>query len=278
MAWWTALSAAARVAWSTFRGAWTPNVRGLGGTWFGWSVVGSLGLLLGPAAIMAYILGSYLEIDVAGSLSQVGRDGGCDLLVTGVGRHCFGDFTSIYYPSPVAPLVESEWLYPVSTRILRLPFWIVGELFGINAALTVYLFVSAVCILIPVFWAVRHTPFWAKGLVLGVMGIATTPFIFAWDRGNILSLTVPFVFLAILGLVKTRHGWVVIGVIAAASIKPQFALLAFALLAVRDGRRFAIALGGSVVVVVGSYALLGSDALPELRSLDRECGRLVRLP
>lgn len=264
MAWWTAVGATARGTLDRIGGHWRPDEPRLGGTAFGWSIVGILAALLAPAVLVAWILGSYYRLDIAASMSMIGEEGRCDLDVTGIGVHCFSDYTSIYFDSPTAPLVHYEQLYPVATRLIRLPFWGVGELFGMHASLLAFLLVSVICLLIPVLWAVRRSPLWAKAVVVSVLGLVTAPFLFAWDRGNIVSLAVPFLFLALLGLVRNRPWWVVVGVIVAATVKPQFALLGFALFARGDWRRGTVAIAGSVVAVVGSYALLGAggwDAL-----------------
>jgi hypothetical protein len=258
VAWWTAVGTSTRDIWRRFRGPWSPNDPQLGGTTFGWSIVGMAAALLGPAIVIAWALGSYFRLDIAASISMIGNEGRCDLDVTGIGVHCFSDYTSIYFDSPFQALVYYEQLYPVATRLVRLPFWGVGEIFGLHASLIVFLLVAAVGMALPALWAVRHSPWWAKAVVVTVLGIATAPFLFAWDRGNIVMLAVPFLFLAMLGLVKDKPWWVVVGVIVAATIKPQFALLGFALLARGDWRRALAAVGGSVVVVVGAYALLGA--------------------
>lgn len=241
------------------RAAWTPNTSVWGATSFGWSLVGALAVLLAIAVVVAWVLGSYYRIDVAASMSMIGDEGRCDLDVTGIGVHCFSDYTSIYFTSPIEPVLYYEQLYPIATRLVRLPFWGVGAIFGIHASLLVYLAAAALCMLIPLLWAVRRTPWWTKAVVVSLLGVATAPFLFTWDRGNIVSLAVPFLFLALLGLVRDRGWWVVIGVIVAATVKPQFALLGFALLARGDWRKAAVAIGGSVLAVLGAYVLLGAD-------------------
>jgi hypothetical protein len=236
----------------------------LGGSRFGWSIVSTLAALLGVALLLAWIYTSYLGIDVTASVSFVGTDGWCDDAMSGLGVHCFGDYSSIDYASLGAQPSEPEAVYPVSSRLLRLPFYLIASVGGFQAGLLAFVVISAMCLLSPALWSLRGAPWFAKGIVLTAVGLGTVPFLFAWDRGNLLALTIPFLLLVILGLMRQRP-WLVTGaIIVCATVRPQFALLALALVAVRQWKPALVSFGGSIGAVVASFFLFGSAWLSEI--------------
>lgn len=230
----------------------------LGGSTIGWNLVGVLGALLGVAIVAAWVLESYFRVDVAASISALGTDTYCDLGRSGIGVHCFGDYSSIYYPSLFGVPTAPEAVYPVSTRLVRLPFFLIATVGGFQAGLVAFVVASATCLLAPLIWAVRRSPWFAKALVVVVVGVGSGPFLYAWDRGNVLALTVPLMLAFLVGLVTNRP-WLAVGaIIACATVRPQFAGLAIALVGVRAWRPALVAAFGSVTAVLAPFLLFGS--------------------
>jgi hypothetical protein len=240
--------------------AWI-NERRDGGTGLGWAVVGAAAGLLGVAIVAMWVLSSYFGVDVAGSISFPGADGWCDTATVGLGVHCFGDFSAIRFDSLFAAPNAVEAVYPLSTRLVRLPFFLIDRVAGFQTALVAYVVVSGVCILAPLFWAVKEARWSLKPVVVVAVGVGTAPFLFLMDRGNIIALIVPALFFALLGLVRDRPWMVAIAVIVASSVKPQFALLGFALLALRHWWPALVSLGGSIAIVILPFGLLGQGAV-----------------
>lgn len=230
----------------------------LGGSRLGWNLVGILAWLLGLAVVSAWILSSYFKVDVATMVSYPGADGWCNVPHEGIGVHCFGDFGAITFNSLTSPPVGPELVYPLSSRILRIPFFVIASLSGFQASLIAFLIVSAACVTFPVVWAVRDVPWALKPVVVTVLGVTTTPFLMVLDRGNMLAFAVPALFLALLGLVRDKPWLVAISTIVAASVKPQFALIAVVLLALHRWRAAAMAILGSAAILVLPYLMYGN--------------------
>ena len=234
-----------------------PDAFYLGGSRLGWNIVGALSGLLGLAAVVAWVLGSYFKVDVAAMVSFPGADGHCRLPHEGVGVHCWGDFGAVRFASLTGAPLGPEVVYPLSSRILRLPFFAISSIGGYGAGLIAFLVASAACLIAPVVWAVRDTPWALKPVVVTVAAVATMPFLMVLDRGNVLALTVPFLFLALLGLVRDKPWMIAVATIAATSVKPQFALLGVGLLALRHWRAAAVSIAGSVAIIVVPYLVFG---------------------
>lgn len=266
----TERSTVARRIVGAVRGDWPTNRSRWGGTASGWVIVTILFALLAPAVMSAWILSSYFHVDIPASISMASEDASvgaapgteaCDTEAVGIGEHCFSDFTSLTFASPFDEPTASEAASPMSTRILRLPFYLVQLAAGPLAALAFYLVVSLAALLVPAVWALRDVPWRYKGVILTALGFATAPGLAAWDRGNLVAIAVPFLLLALVGLARAKPWWVVIGVITASSVNPLFGLLGLALFAMRRWREGLVAVGGAVLVVAGSFALLGAGAI-----------------
>jgi len=238
-------------------GSPVPSLPRPGGSRIGWNIVGALAGLLGIAAVVAWVLGSYLKVDVASMLSYYGADGYCKLPQQGVGIHCWSDYPAVQFASLTDAPLKPELVYPLSSRILRLPFFAIGSIGGYTAGLIAFLATSVACVIAPAVWAVRNTSWALKPVVVTVASVATLPVLMLLDRGNILTLTVPFLLLALLGLVLDKPWLVVVSTIAATSVKPQFAILGVALLALRHWRAAAVSIAGSAVIIVAPFLLLG---------------------
>jgi len=228
-----------------------------GASRLGSTITGTLAALLGVAVPVAWILGSYLRIDISTVLSTSGDDGWCTLGQEGIGVHCWGDFSAIRFSSFNSTPSGPEAVYPLASRLVRLPFLALSDIAGFQAALITFVVVSALCVLSPLIWAVRRTPWAAKPVVVTVAGVATAPAIMLLDRGNILALTVPLMLLALLGLVRDSPWMVAVATIAASSIKPQLVLIGVGLLALHHWRAAAVTFLGSGAVLTAPYFVLG---------------------
>jgi len=250
---------------------WRPGDIFFGASRAGWATIGILGLLLGPAILVAWVLSSYLQVEVPASMSFVGNDGWCDRSVS-VGVHCWGDYSSIHFATLRGTPSDPEAVYPLSTRLLRLPFFAAESLLGFRVGLLLFVIVSAICILLPVLWSVRSTPWFAKGVVLSIVGLGSAPFLILWDRGNVLALTVPFLLLAVVALIRDRPWLAVVAIVIASSAKPQLALLAVALVAARAWVPAVVAGAASVGVVVGSFFAFSSSGWAAMLEWIRSAG------
>lgn len=237
---------------------WNTEEKEFGGSRFGWMLVGVLASLLGIGMALAGVLGSYGRVDVPASVAYIGADGPCDGAAECIGRHSFGDYVVIHFASPTSEPTSQEAVYPASSRLLRLPFHLIERAWGYSAGLWAYLITSALCLLAPIIWAVRRVPWVGRVAVISVAGVATAPAMFALDRGNTVALLVPLLFGFVMGVLRDRPWLAAVMIVVAATVKPHYALLFLALVAMRAWKPAAVAALGSLVAVVLPFLLYGA--------------------
>jgi hypothetical protein len=229
-------------------------------------IVGSLAILLGLTVVIDWMLASYRGVDVAGSLSFVGQDGWCTPGTVGLGWHCWGDYTGIVFTSLTDATRNAEVVYPMATRLVRLPFLAAQTLWGVQAGLILFLLVGTLCLLLPFVWALRWKPWPTAAVEMTVACVATAPFLIVLDRGNILVLAVPLLLVFLLAFLRDQPWVLTASVVAASMVKPQFAILALALLTLRHWRVFPACIAAVAVAFAAPYALLGSGSYPAFRA------------
>jgi len=224
-------------------------------------------LILGFAVAAAIGWGSVNYFHRSPGLVESFRsdDGWCDPAVAGVGVHCFGDFAlpNILVaqgdawpghigasPGPVNPY-SALGMTPnvLANQVAQTPIGPRGSLF-------IYLVLLALALLAPALWAVlagRGPP--RNWLPLLVIGVASGPFLTTMDRGNSIGFAVPLILLFAL-FIRRNPAWVApVAVIAAAAVRPQFVLLALALVAFGRWRAALYAVLGAVASGLLAFAV-----------------------
>ncbi|MEI8080505.1 MAG: glycosyltransferase 87 family protein [Actinomycetes bacterium] len=236
-------------------------------------MLGTLAAMLGLAVVSAWIQAAYFGVNVAASLSYWGKDGWCPQGTSGLGAHCWGDYAAIRFSSLASLPVGPEAVYPVSSRLLRIPFFIVDSVAGFQTGLVLFMAVSIVCVLSPALWAVRGMSWANKSLVIVLGCVATAPFLITLDRGNMIALVVPVFLIFLLGLIRDQPWLAAWAVVVASTVKPQFAVLGLALIALRFWLPALLALLGSLVVTLVPYWLFfGSRGASALEKWIHELG------
>lgn len=202
------------------------------------------------SVVAAWIEASYFGINVPGSISFPGNDGWCQQSAQGFGVHCWGDYGAIQFHSVSDPPLGPEIVYPVSTRIGRIPFWIVGSMGGYRVGLAMFILISTLFMLFPALWAVRDLPLSLKPLFISLACVVTAPFLIMIDRGNMLALAAPALLVYLIGLVRAKPWLATSAIVLASSVKPQFAILALALVALRLWLPAMVAGLGSIAVTI----------------------------
>ncbi len=243
---------------------------------WGAQIIGALAALLGVTVVINWMLASYTDVDVAGSLSTLGQDAWCTPGSVGLGWHCWGDYTGIVFSSLTDAPRGAEIVYPLGTRLVRLPFLAAQTLWGVQAGLVLFLLVGFLCLALPLAWALRSKPWPTRAVEFTVACVATAPFLIVLDRGNMLVLAVPLLMAFLIALIRDQQ-WVLVGaVVAASTVKPQFAVLALALVTLRHWRAFGVSIAGVLVAFAVPYALLGGDGYLAFRDWVRESGTWTR--
>lgn len=144
-----------------------------------------------------------------------------------------------------------------------LPQWFfgsVGALFDSkNVGLFAYLLVLVAALITPAIWSSKGKTISTRLITVGLFGVLSIPSLMALDRGNSIALAVPALLAFLVSLRRDRYSITVIAIVIATLIKPQFVLLAFALLALRKWRHFFVTIAGVVVANFLAYLMWPRD-------------------
>ena len=192
---------------------------------------------------MAFILAQYCSIDVFSSLAYAPQD--CfSYWEIKVGRHCFSDYTEpmtlALRPNPWEPHpgATDSINYPPGALVPHLAFGLIGEIAARSPPRVVRVSNRApmLAVLTPGWWAARG----ARGLERVVDFVALRrrghSGMVAIYRANSVVFAVPIALVFLVALCRQRWGLVVIMVVLAALVKPQFAVLGVVLFAARQWR------------------------------------------
>jgi hypothetical protein len=182
----------------------------------------------GLSIFLGWILSSYFNIDIPGSLMYPGNDGWCDAKSEGIGNHCFGDFNQLFTPSP-----NDQWP-PTRQDNLELvpigPFitWFANFLSEITSSriiLIIFYFVSIYLLILPLILATKKLHITLRFIIIAIFGVTTYPFLVLLDRLNYLVFAVPILYMLFKYLNTNNFEKIPVVIIILTLIKPQFALL-----------------------------------------------------
>ncbi len=152
-------------------------------------------------------------------------DGWCPAPGSGFGGHCFGD-----YYSPVSALgIKNPWeagyaYLPLSTVLFR-PFHFLSQLFGNpRVGLSLYLLCGSAALLSIAFWASKKSGLERVHFLL-IFGVLATPVIQAFDRGNSIMFMAPLMLGFAVCFYREKWTPLLIFVVLAVALKPQFMFL-----------------------------------------------------
>lgn len=194
-----------------------------------------LNILLVVCAIIAT---SYFGLIVIGT----GFDGWCDLKLYGAGEHCFSDYWSTkHFLEKANPWFGEPWNYPAAAMLTTFFSSILGKLTeNPQLGMWIYLTLMAISISVPAFWAGRGKPVYMRLIVIGLFGITSIPALMALDRGNSIGFAVPGLLMFLIGISKNNNLITAAGILIATTTKPQYVLLAFALVVLWRWKAFLI--------------------------------------
>jgi hypothetical protein len=230
-------------------------------------LLGTVLLVSAVSAVVGYVLTQYYSVDVLSSLVSIPED--CILnWAPHIGRHCFGDYNLVLSfgmrPNPWAPYPlywppdfnPSYNNYPAAAMLPQLTFGLLAKwLSAPQLGLLGYLLALTIAVLSPAVWAARGARGLERIVVFVVCGAASIPAWMVLDRANSVALLAPIGLVFLVTLRRQRWGLAALMVVLATLIKPQFAVLAVALFAVRQWRMGGAAVAGAAVSSVAAYLL-----------------------
>jgi len=175
-----------------------------------------------------FILIHYFNIDALTSLFYVGQEQ-CAPGSGMLGSHCFGDYnlgSVLSLPNPWDYVTQvGPWNYPAASMAPSAIFLWFGTVIGHQKIATLlYVVLMAVGFAIPAAWASRGRRLWVRIAITAMFGFLSVPALMAIDRGNVVGLAVPFIFLAMVSVAKHRFLLAAIAIALAAGAKPQYGL------------------------------------------------------
>lgn len=230
-------------------------------------------VLLGSAvsAAVGYLLAQCFSVDVLSSLAYMPEDCWLDWSAK-VGRHCFSDYAMVadvaVQPNPWNSSMillfgndqPSRIGYPASGLLPQLTFGVLGKMLGSpQLGLISYLFILTIAVLTPAVWAARGARGLERVVIFVALGAAAIPVWAVIDRGNSAGFVVPVALVFLVALRQERWRLAVVMVVLAALVKPQFAVLAVALLAARQWRLGLVAIVGVVTSNLAAYLVWPQD-------------------
>ncbi len=159
-------------------------------------------------AVVGIYLSSYFRFASTAALSVVVEDGWCNSKEQGIGLHCFGDFYYNFgFVNLPNPWVGSPFPYPPLAAFIFKPFVFVYSLTPNSPwALCLYLLILVAAILfVPYSISKKFQLSHSNRFLLLTLTITSAPILVAIDRGNIILLTFPLLYLFIIAEMESKH-------------------------------------------------------------------------
>jgi hypothetical protein len=221
--------------------------------------------------IMIYVASAYLELDSVGNMFSYRPDdipGGLwpEMYPSPLGIHYFGDFLDTLRHSQIeSPFTTPEMSptgYPLFSLLVLAPF----SLPPYQVSLVLYLMITALVLLVPVWLSLRERPF-AERLILVSPILVCAPFLSVLDRGNIQGLVVGFALFGLLAYLRGHRttAGVLFGLSAAMKIYPVVLILL--LVRQRDWRAVGASVATGATATIVAFLAYGGQPIDNFRLL-----------
>ena len=229
--------------------------------------------------IWIYVTSAYLESDSIGQMFSYRPDdipGGLwpEMYPRPFGIHYFGDFLDTLRHSQIeSPFMAprmSPTGYPLFSLLILAPFGLPPY----RIALILYLMITALVLLLPIWLSLRTRPFAERLLLLSPIFVSA-PFLSVLDRGNNQGLVVGFALFGLLAYLRDNRisAGVLFGLGAAMKIYPVFLILL--LVRQRDWRAVGASVATGATATIAAFFVYGGQPIDNFRRL-WDSVRLVR--
>ncbi len=212
---------------------------------------------------MSWVYGSYFNNQWTSLAVFFGNDGNCRNARDAIGNHCFGDFAAIRFSSLSSRPGPAEAVYPLTTRIPRIPFELLDRLMSTTATTALFLLTLFLLMIFPLIHSMSKNGR-VDSVVLLLAGLTNLGLLSTLDRANMIGFTIPTVYLCIYNFQNKRYQQSILWLILATAIKPQFMLIAVIFLWIGDVRRFLTVVASTVGVLLAPYLVFGTSATNEI--------------
>jgi hypothetical protein len=211
-----------------------------------------------------FVTTGYFGVQWPSQLVFKSADGWCETTTQGIGQHCFGDFSDMYFRGSIEPWARrsAPLAHPPLSVFVQDTFGRLGEALGDpRLGLALWLVVIGLCVLLPILWATRAIRAPERWMVILLAGVATTPMLSALDRGNSAPLAIPALLWFARSFAKGRNRSAVLAIALAALIRPHLLVLAVLFLLRRDLLSLLRAVALTILGLLLSFALHPGDRI-----------------
>jgi hypothetical protein len=212
----------------------------------------TLTVFVGISFLAILVLGSYFDQPITQALSFDIEDGQCEPSTQGVGVHCFGDYQDIRKQLELAIIWDgTRNPYPPTGLLANVVVKPFENLFGIRSSLFAFTALLFLVVASPAIYSARKNKN-RNTLMLrfSFLTIFAQPIISTLDRGNGSGFAVPFLTLYAFKLDRNSNWYATLAVAGAASIRPQFIVLAIGLLVFGQIKHFFISICASISIIL----------------------------
>jgi hypothetical protein len=220
-------------------------------------------------AVLGIYLSSYFRFDPTATISVVVEDGWCNAKEQGIGLHCFGDFYyTLGFVNLPNPWIGSPFPYPPLAAFLFKPFvFLFEQTPNTPWALLTYLFVLAIAIVFVPYHISKKFQFnHRNSFVVFAFTISATPILIAMDRGNVIILIFPLMYLFLMAEIENRSKVSFIFWVMMVLIKPQMSILGLIYFRNKQIKRGMINLSLGFILFLCSFILYPSNIVGNVKS------------
>ena len=229
--------------------------------------LGLYGTLLFIGLLSMVIASSYFGLRPMEMLSFKADDKWCDQVTSGVGNHCFSDYqTPINLVKEANPWVFGNSFTPTAMFPHILSGWAKYGFIGPEFTLYLYLIIGIIAISLPVFFALHSVSIFIRIPSALSLSVLSTAGLNSLDRGTSAIFATPFIYLAAREFINKNSRNILIWVLLASFIRPQFILLSLFLLALPAIKHFLMSLGIFLGSIILGFALWPGDRKLHLQS------------
>jgi len=176
--------------------------------------------------LFGILCGSYLGRNFTEILSFKVADGWCPPNVSAIGQHCFGDFGHPYLKGGMSEVYMKGNLTALNSPLTMFIFEFIRTL-NFQIALVLFLFIGAISVISPVWWATKSWPAMVRYVTYFLIGFGSLGFITVFDRANPIIFFPGLILWFVVAMEKDRRTQVILAIAIMSALKywaPLFAL------------------------------------------------------
>jgi hypothetical protein len=200
-------------------------------------------------------------------LSFTSDDKWCNPVISGIGNHCFSDFqTPMNLVNDENPWVFGNSFTPTAMFPHIVSLIAKASFIGPEFTLYAYLILGIIAISLPIYFALHSVSTFLRIPSALSLSVLSTAGLNSLDRGTSAIFATPFIYLAAREFINKNPRNVLIWVLLASFIRPQFILLSLFLLALPAIKHFLMSLGIFLGSIILGFALWPGDRKLHLQS------------